>query len=222
MKTTAIPALKLPEFQATGINLATLGLNPANPAADRVRDALANLRTQHLKATKAPVRIKQTVPGLTVEDAKKLAHAINNKQLSDGIGADGKKVALEVAVRLADTLDAYHGYFDLMDAVPLDLRDVGSYVDPRCWAATPRHVQQLVEQFMETDRKLTMKQVKQEIENLTAMLHQVDNVGGLALELFERRRLQREGVRPKAIEKAIAEMKADGRIPAAKEGGTNG
>ncbi|MDO7849208.1 hypothetical protein Q5H92_22785 [Hymenobacter sp. M29] len=220
MKTTATPALTMPEFKAAGINLATLGINLADPAADRVRDGLAALRTRSLtKATDSRMRIKQTMPGLTPTDAKQLAHAINNKQMSDGMGAEGKKVALEVAVRLADTLDAYHGYFDMLDAVPLDLSDVASYVDPRTWAATPRHVQQLVPQFMETDRKLTMKQVRQEIENLMAMLHQVDNVGGIGLELFERRRLQREGLLPKAIEKVIAEMKADGRIPAAKEGG---
>ena len=209
----------MPEFNAAGINLATLGLNPANPTADRVRDGLAALRSQALKATKAPVRVRQTVPGLTSTDARQLAHAINNKQLSEGMGADGKKVALEVAVRLADTLDAYHGYFDMLDKVPLDLRDVAGYVDPRTWAATPRHVQQLVEQYMVTDRKRTMKQVQQEITNQLAMLHQVDNVGGMALELFERRRMQRQGLRPRAIDAAIAEMKADGRIPEAREGG---
>ena len=219
MKTTATPALTMPEFNAAGINLATLGLNPANPAADRVLDGLAALRSRVIKATKSPLRIKQTMPGLTVDDAKQLAHAINNKQLSDGMGADGKKVALEVAVRLADTLDAYHGYFDMLDKVPLDLSDLAGYVDPRTWAATPRYIQQLVEQNMVADRKLTMKQVQQEITNLMAMLHQVDQVGGMALELFERRRMERQGLRKRAIEKTIAEMKADGRIPEAKEGG---
>ncbi|MFC7669321.1 hypothetical protein ACFQT0_19635 [Hymenobacter humi] len=41
MKATSTPALTLPQFNAANINLATLGLNPANPAEDRVSDALA-------------------------------------------------------------------------------------------------------------------------------------------------------------------------------------
>ena len=220
MNPTSIAALSVPQFAAAGINLARLGLNPTDPTADRVRDGLTALRqSMPQKATKGPVNIRQTVPGLAPADAKELAHAIVNSQLAEGMGIDGKKVALEVAVRLADALDAFHGYFDMMDAVPLDLSNVAGYVDLRCWAATPRHVQQLVEQYAEADRKRNMKQINQEIANLTAMLDQVDRTGGTALELFERRRMQREGLRPRAIDKAIATMKVDGRIPAAKENG---
>ncbi|MFC7669320.1 hypothetical protein ACFQT0_19630 [Hymenobacter humi] len=163
--------------------------------------------------------IRQTMPGLNAADAKELAQCIVNSQLAEGIGIEGKKVALEVAVRLADLLDAYHGYHDMMDAVPLDLSNPADYVDARTWAATPGHVKKLVEQYALAERTSSMRHINQEIANLTAMLDQVDRIGGTALELFERRRMQREGIRPKAIDKAIAEMKADGRIPVKKEGG---
>jgi hypothetical protein len=220
MKNTAIPALGIPDFNAAGINLATLGLNPTNPAADRVKLGLQALRSTPIKATKSPVHIKQTLPGLNIADAKALGEAISNSQFSQGIGVDGKKVALEVAVRLADVLDVYHAYRDLMASVPLDLSNVESYVDPRCWAATPPQCKNLVRMTAEAAHKGSLKDIDREIASLTSMLDQLDRIGGTALELFERRRMQREGLRPTAINKAIAQMKADGRIPAAKEGGS--
>jgi hypothetical protein len=219
MNTTSIPPLTIGQFMAPGgLNLSTLGLNPANPNADRVADALAELRKKAVKATKSPMRIRQTVPGLTPAEAKELGACMVSSQFSVGMGINGRKMALEIAVRLADALDAFHGYLDMLLAVELNFDNAASYVDDRCWASTPRHIQNLVKEVAQAEHRAAIKQVRQEIANLTAMLDQVDAIGGVALELFERRRMQRAGVRPRAIDKAISEMKADGRIPMQKGG----
>jgi hypothetical protein len=219
MNPTSIPGLTVPEFNGYPLNLATLGLDLSNPEADRVRDGLDALRSKALKATKGPVSIRKVIPGLNPREAQALGQAISRSQFSAGVGIEGKKIALEIAVRIADTLDAFYGYKDRMAAVVPDLSDVGSYVDERCWAATPRHLQNLVRESAVAAHKASLKHIDQEIDFLTTMLNEVDAIGGVALELFERRRMQRAGVRPKAIEVAIAEMKADGRIPVKQEGG---
>ena len=172
-----------------------------------------NQRRQASQATTSGLKIRRTTPGLNRADVLPTAEFVVGRQVSQALGTAGEEAAIELAACLADTMDAQQKYLDLLKAVPLDERDVARYLEPGVWEWTTRNVQNMVLEAMKRTRLSDIRQVEQEIENTAKMLEQVDRCSPKALEMFERRRLYRQGIHNEEQDRRIAKMKEDGLIP---------